>query len=106
MDIASVTSGSITLRAVLLGQRLDTKGLERQDTIALMPVTQRVGDKGIAFLVGLAPSEETAFLEALRFRVTEPLATPEVDQVSIVLRPEGEDQIDSSGAIVLKDSST
>ncbi|HYX04943.1 MAG TPA: RMD1 family protein [Reyranella sp.] len=114
MDIASVTSGSITLRAVLLGQRLDTKGLERQDTIALMPVTQRFGEKGLAFLfrygvvvlVGLAPSEEAAFLEALRFRVTEPLATPEVDQVSIVLRPEAEDQIDSSGAIALKDSST
>jgi uncharacterized Rmd1/YagE family protein len=114
MDVASVTSGSIRLRAVLLGQRLDTKGLERQDTIALMPVTQRIGEKGVAFLfrygvvvlVGLAPAEEATFLEALRFRVTEPLATPEVEQVSIVLKPDGEDQIDSSGAIVLKDAST
>jgi required for meiotic nuclear division protein 1 len=114
MDVTPVTSETITLRAVLLGQRLDTKGLERQDTIALMPVTQRVGEKGVAFLfrygvvvlVGLSPAEEAAFLESLRFRVTEPLATPEVDQVSILIKPEGEDQIDPSGVIVLKDAST
>jgi uncharacterized Rmd1/YagE family protein len=114
MDVTPVASGTIMLRAVLLGQRLDTKGLERQDTIALMPVTQRVGEKGVAFLfrygvvvlVGLSPAEEAAFLESLRFRVTEPLATPEVDQVSILINPEGEDQIDPSGVIVLKDAST
>lgn len=114
MDVTPVASGTITLRAVLLGQRLDTKGLERQDTIALMPVTQRVGEKGVAFLfrygvvvlVGLSPAEEAAFLESLRFRVTEPLPTPEVDQVSILVKPEGEDQIDPSGIIVLKDAST
>jgi required for meiotic nuclear division protein 1 len=114
MDVTPVASGTIMLRAVLLGQRLDTKGLERQDTIALMPVTQRVGEKGVAFLfrygvvvlVGSSSAEESAFLESLRFRVTEPLATPEIDQVSILVKPEGEDQIDPSGVIVLKDAST
>ena len=114
MDVTPVASGTITLRAVLLGQRLDTKGLERQDTIALMPVTQRVGEKGVAFLfrygvvvlVGSSSAEEAAFLDSLRFRVTEPLATPEVDQVSILIKPEGEDQIDPAGVIVLKDAST
>jgi uncharacterized Rmd1/YagE family protein len=34
------------------------------------------------------------------------LATPEIDQLSIVVIPEGEDHIDPSGAIVLKDAST
>ena len=114
MNVTSVTAGSILLRAVLVGQRLDTTGLERQETIALMPVTQRIGQKGVAFLfrygvvvlVGLAPAEEAAFLESLRFRVTEAVATPEVEQVSIVIKPEGEDQIDASGAIMLKDAST
>ena len=33
------------------------------------------------------------------------MMTPEIDQVSIVIKSEGEDQIDSTGAIVLKEAS-
>jgi uncharacterized Rmd1/YagE family protein len=113
MDIAAVTTGSIPLRAVLLGQRLDTKGLERQETIGLMPLTLRIGEQGVAFLfrfgvvvlVGLSADSERALLELLRPRVTDALSTPEIEQVPIVVRPDGEDQIDPSGEIVLKDGS-
>jgi uncharacterized Rmd1/YagE family protein len=109
----SATDRSIVLRALLLGQRLETRGLEHQDTIALMPLTLRIGREGIAFLfrygvvvfVGLSAAEEDALLGSLRPRITEALTTPEVDQVSIVIKREGEDQIDSTGAIVLKDGS-
>ena len=48
--VRSATPGSITLRALLLGQRLETRGLEHQDTIALMPLTLRVGQQGVAFV--------------------------------------------------------
>jgi uncharacterized Rmd1/YagE family protein len=110
----SVTCGSITLRVLLLGQRLETRGLEHQDTIALLPLTLRIGQKGVAFLfrygvvvfAGLSAAEEDALLASLRPRIIEPLATPEIDQLSIVVIPEGEDHIDPSGAIVLKDAST
>jgi uncharacterized Rmd1/YagE family protein len=79
-----------------------------------MPLTLRVGQQGVAFLfrygvvvfVGLSTAEEEALLGSLRPRITEALATPEIDQVSIVLKPDGEDQIEPSGAIVLKDAST
>src|SRR5262245_39631210 len=112
MNIA-ITAGSIPLRAVLLGQRLDTKGLESQDMIGVMPLTLRIGEQGIAFLfrfgvvvlVGLSSDAERALLDLLRPRVTDALATPEIDQVPITVRPDGDDQIDASGVIVLKDAS-
>ena len=114
MNVIPATTGSITLRALLLGQRLETRGLERQDTIGLMPLTQRIGQQGVAFLfrygvvvlVGLSATEESELLASLRPRLTEALATPEVEQVSINVKPDGEDQIESSGQIVLKDAST
>src|SRR5204863_8035117 len=100
----SATERSIILRAMLLGQRLETRGLEHQDTIALLPLTLRIGQQGIAFLfrygvvvfVGLSAAEEDALLASLRPRISEALTTPEVDQVSIAIRPEGDDQIDSA----------
>jgi uncharacterized Rmd1/YagE family protein len=115
MDVTpTTTTGSVTLRAVLLGQRLETRGLERQEMIGLMPLTLRIGQRGVAFvfrygvvvMVGLSDGEEAALLDSLRPRLTEPLATPEIEQVPLVMRPDGEEQIDPSGAIVLKDAST
>ena len=62
------------MRALLLGQRLETRGLERQETIALAPLTLRIGKTGVAFLfrygvvvlVGLSPEEERDLVESLR----------------------------------------
>ncbi|MBV8187779.1 MAG: RMD1 family protein [Alphaproteobacteria bacterium] len=113
MNIAATTTGSMPLRAVLLGQRLDTKGLESQDMIGVMPLTLRIGERGIAFLfrfgvvvlVGLSADAERALLDLLRPRVTDALPAPEIEQIPIVVRPDGDDQIDASGTIMLKDAS-
>jgi uncharacterized Rmd1/YagE family protein len=113
MDMVTATTGATSLRAVMLGQRLDTRGLESQDMIGVMPLTLRIGEQGIAFLfrfgvvvmVGLSSEAERALLDVLRPRVTDALPAPEIEQVPIVMRPEGDDQIDPSGAIVLKDAS-
>ncbi len=104
----------IMLRALLLGQRLETRGLEHRDTIALLPLTFRVGQRGLAYLfrygvivfAGLSAAEEAAVLESLRGRILEPLATPETDQIAILLDPDGEDRIEPSGAVALKDASS
>jgi required for meiotic nuclear division protein 1 len=102
---------SFVMRALLLGERLETRGLERSDTIATTPMTLRVGRDGIAFLFrygvavfgGLSAIEEDEVIRSLRARISEPLAAPEVDQVQILAKPGGEDQIEPSGAIALKD---
>jgi uncharacterized Rmd1/YagE family protein len=103
----------LSMRALLLGQRLETRGLERQDTIGLAPLTLRIGAQGIAFLfrygvvvlAGVPAREEIELLDSLRLRITDPLATPEIDQVSIALKADGEDQVEPSGAITLRDAS-
>ncbi|HEX2611152.1 MAG TPA: RMD1 family protein, partial [Gemmatimonadales bacterium] len=104
---------SLALRALLLGQRIETRGLGHEDTIALTPLTLQVGKRGVAFLfrygvavlVGLSATEEAELLDSLRPRILEALPTPEIDQVEVLLKPESEDQIEPSGAIALKDAS-
>src|SRR6266436_666435 len=68
----------VTARALLLGERLDTIGLERSDMIAAAPLAFRVGPFGyaalfrfgVAVLVGLSPLEEDDFLGKIRVRVS------------------------------------
>jgi len=110
---APTPSISMPVRALLLGERLDTRGLERDDTIATNPLTLRIGRNGIAFLfrygvavfAGLSAIEEDEVVRSLRPRISEPAASPETDQAQILLRPAAEDQIDPSGAIQLKEAS-
>src|SRR5258708_35954272 len=100
-------------RALLLGERLETRGLEREDTIHTNPLTLRLGEDRIAVLFrygavvffGLSAIEEDEVVRSLRPRISDPLPVPESDSVLIVIKPEGEDQIEPSGAIALKEAS-
>ena len=64
------------MRALLLGERLDTTGLERSDLIASAPLAFKVGDHGFAALfrfgaavfAGLTPVEEDGILTMIRSR--------------------------------------
>ena len=103
----------LPVRALLLGARLETRGLERDDTISVMPLTLRVGREGIAFLfrygvavfAGLSAIEEDDVVRSLGARIIDPAPLPETDQVQVLIRPDAEDQIDASGAIILKGAS-
>jgi len=64
----------------VLGERLDTLGLERSDVINTVPLAFRVGQGyavlfryGVAVLVGLSPVEEDETLRGLRPRIIGPL---------------------------------
>ena len=67
-----------TARALLLGERIDTAGLERSDLISTAPLAFRVGTNGYAILfrygvvvlIGLSPIEEDEVLRGVRPRVT------------------------------------
>src|SRR6266852_5966977 len=106
-------ANTFPVRALLLGERLETRGLERADTIHTSPLTLRLGEDriavlfryGVAVFVGLSAIEEDEVVRSLRPRISDPLAAPESDSVQIVIKPEGEDQVEPSGAIALKDAS-
>ena len=104
---------TLSIRALLLGERLETRGLERDDTLATNPFTLRVGRRGTAFLfrygaavfVGLSALEEDEVLRSLRVRIHEPFEIPETEQVQVQVSPAGEDQIEPSGVVSLAGAS-
>lgn len=112
MDAPTPTT-SMPVRALLLGERIDTRGLERDDTIATNPLTLRIGRDGIACLfrygvavfAGLSAIEEDDVVRSLGPRINEPAAAPETDQAQVLVKPGSDDQIDPSGAVILKDGS-
>jgi uncharacterized Rmd1/YagE family protein len=109
----STTTASFPVRVLLLGERIDTRGLERDDTIATNPLTLRIGRDGVAFLfrygvavfAGLSPIEEDEVIRSLRPRIVDPAAVPETDLAQALIRPGFEDQVDPSGGIVLREAS-
>lgn len=101
----------LTVRAVLLGERLDVGGLERSDTISTAPFAFRVGDYGLvalfrygaAVLAGLSPVEEDDLLRKLAPRISGAYAPLEDEVVVIMLDSNGEDLIPPGGPLQLKE---
>jgi uncharacterized Rmd1/YagE family protein len=102
-----------TARALLLGERIDSAGLERSDVISTAPLAFRVGAAGYAVLfrygvvvlIGLSPIEEDEVLRGIRPRVTSPAAKIEDEVATIEVAPDRDDQIMTGGPISVKDLS-
>jgi len=104
----------LTARAILLGERIDTSGLERSDVIYTAPLAFRVGPNGyavlfrygVAVLVGLSPVEEDDLIRGLKPRVVNPVRQREDETATIEITPDREDQVLPGGPISLRDLST
>ncbi len=103
----------ITARALLLGERIDTAGLERSDVISTSPLAFRVGADGYAVifrygvvvLIGLSPIEEDEVRRGLGLRVIAPFGKIEDESTTIEIAPDRDDQVIMGGPISLKDLS-
>jgi len=116
-NTTDIFAGQAGIRAVtlVLGERLDTRALERSGSgplaaspplLSLAPVSCAVLFRyGVVVLFGNAV-DEAAYLARLKPLVSEPLAAPEREEARIVLRPDGEEQIEASGDICLREPST
>ncbi|MGA2892557.1 MAG: RMD1 family protein [Xanthobacteraceae bacterium] len=99
----------ITVRALLLGDRIDTAGLERNDLLSTMPLAFRAGAKGtvalfrygVGVMVGMSPLEEDEVIRRLDGRIKGPIQPREEESVQIEVAPEKDDQI-APGVIVVK----
>ncbi|MEW6454178.1 MAG: RMD1 family protein [Pseudomonadota bacterium] len=104
----------ITARAIFLGERIETGGLERDDVLSTVPLAFRSGEKGIvalfrfgvAVFVNMSPLEEDEVLRRLDDRIVKPLKEREEDSAFIEIVPEKEDHITSTGRIVVRALST
>jgi uncharacterized Rmd1/YagE family protein len=109
-DLPTTREHRITVRALLLGDRIETAGLERNDLLSSVPLAFRAGEKGIvalfrygvAVLVGMSPLEEDEVIRRLDGRIVAPIKPREEETVQIETAPDKDDQIAPSGIIVVK----
>ena len=100
----------IAVRALLLGDRIETSGLERNDVLSKVPLAFRAGEHGIvalfrygvAVLFAMSPLEEEDVLRRLEGRVVGPIAPREEELFQIEVAPDKDDQITPTGVIAVK----
>jgi uncharacterized Rmd1/YagE family protein len=99
-------------RALLLGERIDTAGLERSDVISTSPLALRAAAGyavlfryGVVVLVGLSPIEEDEVLRGIKPRVIGPYEKIEDEVATIEISSDRDDQVVTGGPIAIKDLS-
>jgi required for meiotic nuclear division protein 1 len=103
---------TLSIRAYLLGGRIDTRSFEVDGAISTAPLTLRLDGGttllyryGVVVLVDVSPEAEKKLFADLRPRILDPLETVETEQAVISVCPDAEEQIDPSGTIVLREAS-
>ena len=102
----------ITAHAVLIGDRINTAGLEGQ-VLSNAPFAVRVGSSGVAVVfrygvvvfIGLSAKEEADFLETLRVRSFGKITPPEEEWAKIQVAKEAEEPIPVGGPILVREFS-
>lgn len=105
------SSRRLTVRALLLGERLDVSGLERSDAISTTPFAFRVGEHGLvalfrygaAVMAGLSPVEEDDLLRMIAARVSGPYKPMDDEVATVVLDAGGDDQIPPGGPLQIRE---
>ncbi len=113
VTVLATTPTRLTARALIVGDRIDTAGLERPDTISLLPLAFRVGEVGmvalfrfgVAVMVGLSPLEEEDTLARLKSRVYGERAKGDDEYAVLEISPESDEQKSSGGPIQIKNLS-
>lgn len=103
---------TLEVHALLLGERVNTAGLERDAVIATIPLSFRVAGQGMAALfrygaavfVDVEPDQQAELLRSLSSRVSAPERTPDEEVATIIVRPDQDEQITPGGAIQLRDA--
>jgi uncharacterized Rmd1/YagE family protein len=106
----SLRQNPIRLRALLLGERIETTGLERADVLSTAPLAFRASDSGIVVLfrygvaafIGIPLLEEDEILRQLDGRVVKPFKLREEETATIEIAAGKDDQVSTSGVIIVK----
>lgn len=100
----------ITVRALQLGERIDLKGLEREDAFSSNPLafptasggTVVLFKSGAAVFIGLTPLDEEALIDTLMARVDGQLVERESETAHIVIKPDADEPLAVAGNIQLR----
>ena len=105
-----MSTKEINVRALQLGERIEVKGLERDDAFSSSPLAFRTARDGVAVLfksgaavfIGMTPVEEEELIRGLQPRIVAPLAERETESVRLLLKPDDEDLVPSASALQIK----
>ena len=109
-----LTPGSVlSVRSILLGERIDLKGLEATDRLAVNPLVISAGENqyaalfryGAVVLFGVNPLQEVTFLDQLTRLVGQPYAKRETEESRLRVDPASEDRVEG-GEIVLRETAS
>jgi len=111
-----IAGASVAARALLVGDRIDTAALERDEalqTISKQPLAFKAGGNGLAVVfrygvvvfVGLTQAEENDVLKRLKGRINTPFKVREREEetAQVEISTEREDQIPAGGPIYVRD---
>lgn len=104
----------VPVRALLLGERLDTRALEGGEPLGIAPLTIDIPGGGTAVLFrygavvlfGAATAALDDFVASLRPLVTAALPVAERDDARLLIRPEADQVVDIAGNILLPEKTT
>lgn len=100
----------ISVKAFLLGDRIDTTGLERHEVLSTTPLAFRIEGGsfavlfryGVAVLFGMTSQEEDEILRSLEGRVIGRFVAREEESAQVEIAPDKDEQITPAGTISLK----
>jgi required for meiotic nuclear division protein 1 len=104
----------VAVKALYLGERLDTRGIEKEGALGTAPLVLALSDRSLAVLFRFGAivlfNVDVAAEQALLDRVTPflagPLAMPETDVARLQIKPDAETQTDLSGTIYIREVTT
>jgi required for meiotic nuclear division protein 1 len=107
------TGDTLPVRALLLGERIDTRALERDASLGTAPLTLDLPGGGAAVvfrygavvLFGERSAATDEFVKRLAPSVIGAFALPEQDEARLLVRPDSDQHVDPSGNIILRDRS-
>jgi uncharacterized Rmd1/YagE family protein len=109
-DQPSPPSTRKKMHALLLGDRIDTSGLERTDVLSTTPLAFRAGQEGVVtvfrygvvVLFGMSLLEEDEVLRGLRTRIVRPVEPREDETATVEIAANKDEQILPGGPILLR----
>ena len=105
---------TLRMRALLVANRIDTRGLAHNEFPLGDPYVVKVGENGLAFvfrdgavaLFETSAEEESAFLARLAERMRDPMGQPVSEEASLIVREDSDEQILPEGVIAIRNTET
>jgi len=112
--IGGMNNSIIHVRALQLGERIELKGLERDDAFSTSPLAFRTSGDGIAALfktgaavfIAMNPVDEEQLISGLADRIVAPLAAREAESARLLIRQDEDGLVLPSGDLVIKSADT